>query len=322
MFTKLILFVKWPLFTFIVFQTTSLFGVQANELILVDNSVITVTNHTTFAVYVPYTLIYFTYWGGGIKQELKSEPQAQSRILGGTAAVAEQFTFYIYVEATKYNGIVKCGGALLSEDWAITSATCVAAAATIQVYAGIIAPPTATDTMVYARAIIHPQFRFNYKVHNLALLKFRASIPLGISIAPIRILAYDLSKVRTDLTLRTMGLGTSDDSTDVGTELQYVDLPRIRRQFCNIQTSNSFIDYPLNTECLGTEGGSKGFCFVDIGGPVVYVTPGTQPNVEDFKLVGINSEFVGCPSNQPMAFTRLAPYVSWIRVQTKNTFFS
>jgi Trypsin len=47
----------------------------------------------------------------------------------------------------------------------------------------------------------------------------------------------------------------------------------------------------------------------DTGGPVIYTYSGdSTPTV-----VGINSQNQGCPSEYPMAYTKIQPYLPWIQ---------
>lgn len=47
----------------------------------------------------------------------------------------------------------------------------------------------------------------------------------------------------------------------------------------------------------------------DTGGPVVFKFSSELT----FSLLGINSIYQGCPSTYPMAYTRVGPYLKWIK---------
>lgn len=140
-------------------------------------------------------------------------------------------------------------------------------------------------------------------------------------------------------------------ATDISSTLSYVDLVQINKTTCNKMTEEIYVIYPGNTACLSSSNSTKGFCYVsylrskkyqerlfrmlcqsfflqfcmlvlraicvktslylqgDIGGPVIYTYSGdSTPTV-----VGINSQHQGCPSEYPMAYTKIQPYLPWIK---------
>ncbi|XP_059485452.1 uncharacterized protein LOC132202513 [Neocloeon triangulifer] len=240
----------------------------------------------------------------------------KGRILGGTAATAGQFPYFVYVLGTKSDGTttISCGGALLSESWVLTAAQCVSKAASILVYAGAIAPPATGDTSGKAgQAIIHPYFRSNFVIHDIALIRLFASFTLSGSIGVIRLSKSSASI--DNVSVRTMGMGTADDTTGAGTALNYVDMKNIPRSTCNSATNTAYVTYPQTAGCLDPEGTTKNFCVGDIGAPVVYTyDSGTA-------LIGVTSQLQGCVSNAyPSSYTKIGPYLGWIREKTKKNF--
>ncbi|XP_059485536.1 brachyurin-like [Neocloeon triangulifer] len=240
----------------------------------------------------------------------------EGRILGGTAATLGQFPYFVYVLGTKADGTttISCGGALLSESWVLTAAQCVAQAASILVYAGAIAPPATGDTTGKAgQAIIHPYYRSNFVIHDVALVRLFIAFTLSGTISPIRLSKNSASI--DNVSVRTMGMGTADDTTGAGTALNYVDLKNIPRATCNIATDTAYVTYPPTAGCLDPEGTTKNFCLGDRGAPVVY-------NFDTgLVVIGITSQLQGCVSNAyPSSYTKILPYLGWIREKTKKNF--
>ena len=52
----------------------------------------------------------------------------------------------------------------------------------------------------------------------------------------------------------------------------------------------------------------------DVGGPVTH-TATADPSAT---LVGVLSNSLDCPSRHPMSYTRIGPYLAWIRSNVKN----
>jgi secreted trypsin-like serine protease len=52
----------------------------------------------------------------------------------------------------------------------------------------------------------------------------------------------------------------------------------------------------------------------DVGGPVTHTANGDASS----SLVGVLSHSLDCPSRYPMAYTRIGPYIGWIRANVKN----
>ncbi|XP_065350250.1 brachyurin-like [Cloeon dipterum] len=244
------------------------------------------------------------------------------RILGGTLLTAGTFvlplTAYVFVQSTNALGTViqECGGVMLSTIWGLTAAHCVALATDITVYGGSLTNPVGTaTTSSTATAIIHPTFRLNFLLNDIALLSL--NIPLmGVgaaklsTISPTAALDYR--------TFTTLGFGPATDVqlVDALSTLNVVNMQNTNKATCNAQTIGIYVTYPGNTGCLSTETGKKGICYADPGGPVFY----ESPTDDSGKIIGINSQIVGCPRQQPSSFTWIYSFIPWIHSTTLKTF--
>ncbi|XP_059485591.1 uncharacterized protein LOC132202602 [Neocloeon triangulifer] len=244
-------------------------------------------------------------------------PNQTARIVGGTSASTGDFPYFALVASLKPDGSTTsiCGGAILSEIWILTAATCVSGNTGTIVFPGLVAEPSETDTRkTVANVYIPSTFRYNFKLNNIALLRLSSALTLSGSISPIKISKNTASL--DNVSVRTMGLGATSESTSIGTALLYADIKQLTRSYCDTLMLEAYYQYPVNTACLETSSGKKNICYVDVGGPVVYTYPGESSAT----LVGINSEIVSCTSVYPSAYTKVQPYVSWITSITKKSF--
>ncbi|CAB3360894.1 Hypothetical predicted protein [Cloeon dipterum] len=232
------------------------------------------------------------------------------RILGGTQTQDRYVVYVIGTPSLSTDPTIYCAGAILSDTWVLTAAQCVATAVSVNVSSNNL------NTKTQATAYIHPSFIRNFVLHDIALLKLFQ--PLTVGISTIKLSATN-TQLLDNVAVRTFGYGL--ENTFLGTTietptLKYVDMTVLNKKTCQEETLETNVAYPGNTGCLVTSVGSKGFCFGDAGGPVVY--KGSKDNAA--KLIGINSQYVDCPSIYPSSFTFVYPYLNWIKLITKMTF--
>ncbi|CAB3376083.1 Hypothetical predicted protein [Cloeon dipterum] len=238
-----------------------------------------------------------------------------ARILGGTTVTSGQHSYNVLVVTAPFSGNdITCGGALLTTQWAITAAQCVAGASSINVYAGAVDMPVAMGTKKAATATIHHDFVRNFAMNDIALLKTATPYTLSSTISTIRLSTASVASVE-NAQLRTFGFGPENNDAAIGDTLKYVDMSNLKKSTCLTLTADFYVAYPGNTGCLSTSVATKGWCFGDTGSPVVYTNDGDSTT----KLYGINSQFLGCSSAYPSSFTLVRPYLAWIKATTKLT---
>ncbi|XP_065336638.1 brachyurin-like [Cloeon dipterum] len=238
-----------------------------------------------------------------------------ARILGGSSVTEGQHSYNVLVVTSPYSGsTIYCGGALLTPQWVITAAQCVAGASTIKVYAGAVSMPVDAGTAKDATARIHPNFVRNFALNDIALLKTATPYTLSSTISTIRLSTESVGSVE-NAQLRTFGFGPEDNGAAIGTSLKYVDMSNLKKSTCLTLTADFYVAYPGNTGCLSTSVATKGWCYGDTGAPVVYTNDGDSTT----KLYGVNSQFLGCSSAYPSSYTLVRPYLNWIRSTTLLT---
>lgn len=92
--------------------------------------------------------------------------------------------------------------------------------------------------------------------------------------------------------------------------MQEAELKIISNDDCRQLVGGQLYDTQL---CAGVEGGYKGYCAHDSGGPLTLV---------DGTLVGIISNGIKTCSNsvQPNIFTKVSKYIDWIEEKTGLSF--
>ncbi|XP_065350158.1 brachyurin-like [Cloeon dipterum] len=248
------------------------------------------------------------------------------RILGGTAVTTQtfpQYNYHVLIVSKTAADIDRwfCSGALLSATWALTAAHCVVLVSTINVYPGTFEDPLAA-TPSTATAFIHPAFRLNLMINDIALLKIGTPLTLSGTIGTARLSLVKPTAALDNVALTTMGFGPKTDAQTITPSattpptLNVVELTNVKKSTCNANTIDVYVTYPGNTGCLGTSSGTKGICFGDEGAPVLY----TSPSESTAKIIGVTSQRLACPSDYPGSFTWIYPYISWITATTRKNF--
>ncbi|CAB3381097.1 Hypothetical predicted protein [Cloeon dipterum] len=243
------------------------------------------------------------------------------RILGGTAVTSDtfaQYNYHVLVVGTTGADITRriCGGALLSATWALTAAHCVVLTSKITVYPGKFSDPFAAAPTI-ATATIHPGF-INFLTNDIALLKMSSPLTLSGTIGVARLSLVKPSAALDNAALTIMGFGPETDGTGLPMPLtlNVVELTNVKKSKCNADLSTVYLNFPVNTGCLGTSSATKGLCFIDEGGPVLYKSS-SEPTA---KIIGVGSQSLGCPSDYPSSFTWIYPYIGWITTTTRRNF--
>ncbi|XP_065349968.1 brachyurin-like [Cloeon dipterum] len=253
-----------------------------------------------------------------LRLQFQNATARHGRILGGTAVSADNFPLYNYhvlVKGTGASGIAEtfCGGALLTKNYVITAAHCVASGGSASVYVGKQEDPM-TGNPFQGVPIIHPGFKYNYVVNNIALIRLIKAVTISGTVGTIRLSSVHPSTLN-NIVVKTMGFGPADETTVLPTPpvLNVIEMTHLYGPTCKSDTIDVYVDYPPETGCLSTESGAKGVCFGDGGGPVVY--PSATDNSP--KLLAINSQYLACSSQYPSSITYIFPFIGWIQTTVR-----
>ncbi|XP_065336642.1 trypsin I-P1-like [Cloeon dipterum] len=239
--------------------------------------------------------------------------EEDKRILGGDPLPLGEHSYNVAVVTVPLSGnTIVCGGALLSTGWALTAAQCVAGSALTVVAADV--SSGGVGQVTFGTPFVHPKFVRNFLLNDIALVRMAPTIRLGAFSSTIKLSTESVINMD-GVQLRTFGAGLNDNTQDpdaTGLPLQFVDMTNVKKSECLSQTASFFVAYPRNTGCLGTAGGTKGFCYNEAGSPVVHIDEAEGTNT----LYGLTSLTLGCPSQYPSAYTLVQPYITWIKMTT------
>lgn len=98
---------------------------------------------------------------------------------------------------------------------------------------------------------------------------------------------------------------TSDAATSTSNILQFVEMTVENQEVC-VSNFNDEMVTEKNI-CVNSDGGTKGGCHADSGGPMVSKCNG--------RLLGVYSvvDFNGCETEKPHVYMRVANYLDWIK---------
>jgi secreted trypsin-like serine protease len=271
-------------------------------------------------------------------------PSANTRVIGGTAAAvgAWPWQVFILIPTDNKGAAARCGGSLISEQWVLTAAHCVAAFDRSQKILVVEQQPPAAKPIAEglpvdidpkslhraSTAIAHPQYSATTVENDIALI--RLNEPATRSRAVPLLLSPDAGLENPPATVFVTGWGQTRDTIKQGdqeidvvtqkpirpqdtlpNQLMEVELPLVTTDQCRASNKvQASIDH--RNLCAGVPEGGKSDCHGDSGGPMV-----VRDNRGQWVQIGIVSWGVGCARpGLPGVYTRVSAFADWIRENT------
>ncbi|KAJ3656400.1 hypothetical protein Zmor_015481 [Zophobas morio] len=242
-------------------------------------------------------------------------PQRGARVIGGSTVVTGQFPFVAAIHISTSQGRYFCGGTLISNQWVVTAAQCAQDAVLFSIQLGshtLTKDDSNRVTVASSEYFIHPDFNPDTLENDIALIELRLPVEFSNYLLAIHSLAQE--PLNTSSAVIVTGWGqTSDADSALSENLQFVRVTTLSNEECRLTYGNQIYDTMVCVDGNYNEGSCNG----DTGGPLINVV-----SMGNAQLVGVAS-FVsgnGCESTDPSGYTRVYPYVGWIKNVTGLAF--
>ena len=263
--------------------------------------------------------LFATLTGTALADDPEPEPEpgiVSPRIVGGSTAQVGAWPWQV---AFLFNGVSPssgqfCAGSLITDEWVVTAAHCVAVTSSIDIQAGIHSlASNAGQRRDVVSTIVHPSYDPAQNFNNdIALMKLSSPVTLNSTVSTIvPLIAEDGALAAPGVTATVTGWGTTSSGGASSDALLQVDVPIVSTTDCNASTSyNGAIT--ANMLCAGLiEDGGKDSCQGDSGGPLVV------PEGTGYRLAGIVSWGIGCALQRlPGVYTRVTEMRDFINQHT------
>jgi secreted trypsin-like serine protease len=243
-------------------------------------------------------------------QEQLNERKIGSRIIGGQAARAGQFTYSAAITVQTSNSRFFCGGTLLNQEWILTAGQCVDGAElfTIQLGSNTLEGDDPYRVKVSSSEyVVHPDYNSLTLENDVGLIKLRMPVEYSQYLNQIGLLATSYNVSFSSFVATGWGQ-TSDEDSGLSNDLMWVNVVPLSNEECKLFYGNQI---GVNTICVGGYY-NEGSCYGDTGSALIQ-------DIGKYKIhIGIAS-FIsgnGCESTDPSGYTRTFPYRDWIRNYT------
>ncbi|XP_054166966.1 plasma kallikrein-like [Oppia nitens] len=261
-----------------------------------------------------------------ISQRLRTQKCGLSgninRIVGGTSSppMAWPWMALLTIRQTKNGQIIgaRCGGTLISDQWVLTAAHCVAnvegrQTQDIQLVFGKndVSRRESTEVVRHVSQIMLNGYNPSTTANDIALLKLNEKLDLKGAHSYLQPICLPTNGVQPigDSCVAT-GWGLLWPEGVFPNILQEVRLPLVDNQFCQWRWQSSF---NRDTQvCAGYRQGGRDTCQGDSGGPL-----NCRLSNGVWILQGITSYGSGCAQPfSPAVYTKVSTYIPWIQSVT------
>ncbi|XP_055321233.1 transmembrane protease serine 9-like [Sitodiplosis mosellana] len=236
----------------------------------------------------------------GSDQILFPPQPSSTRIVGGVDAEDGAAPFQCSLQSNKRHS---CGCAIISEEWIVTAAHCVAGRTptNLEIYVGSNDLKSGGTYYKADKIIAHKQYNKPNFANDIAVIRVQGSITFSDRIQAIE---YSSEEVPDGAVLQLTGWGSLQVGGATPQLLQIIKLNAVQTKRCRAIHGPSA---PVHNShiCTLTKAG-EGACHGDSGGPLVY----------NNKLVGLVNWGTPCARGKPDAYAKVAFLFDWIKNNT------
>ncbi|XP_067004201.2 trypsin-1-like [Anabrus simplex] len=233
---------------------------------------------------------------------INPRPRLDGRIVGGSSADIKNFPYQLSLQS---GGSHICGASIISTEWALTAAHCVAGASVsrISLRAGTSSRGSGGSVHQAAQIISHSRYDSWTIDYDFALIRVSSPFSFGSNVAAVGLPSQN-EEVSSGTNVVVTGWGATSEGGWSASTLQQVTVPVVSNSECNAAYGGGITDRMI---CAGYTAGGKDACQGDSGGPLV----------GDGKLQGVVSWGYGCARpNYPGVYSRVASVRDWIKTNS------
>uniref|UniRef100_A0A336M1Z0 CSON010664 protein n=1 Tax=Culicoides sonorensis TaxID=179676 RepID=A0A336M1Z0_CULSO len=204
-----------------------------------------------------------------------------------------------------------CAGALISEQYVLTSAHCILNTGAKYVK---VTGTSKGEYFTIIHTIPHPQYTNQSFYHDIGLVKLNRPVTLTPYTRPA-CLPYTTNKVNISEPLSNFIYSTWEIGSDTNIKFIKVNLSKMEKKECDtyyndIQQLSNGIDAVTQICTINRSDSNVTECQVNLGGPIKIYHP---KNYCSYLVLGISSFSKSCGfAESPLVFTDVRSYITWI----------
>lgn len=212
------------------------------------------------------------------------------RIINGSDYVEKQYQ--VLLKTRRF----VCGGSLISDHWILTAAHCIYNSSDLRVLSSL--SRQSRQKFIPQRQAIYPKFEVKENLNDIALIK------LSRKVKNARHVILQNTAINNQTIITISGWGVLGNKHTLSTKLQKANLKVINSEICRAEYKEK-IDFETAFCAKGANGENP--CSGDSGGPAVIKDTLVQIGIISFGSVQ------SCESKTPTGFTKISPFIDWIR---------